>query len=62
MYSIILTDGKIVNIKANEVEWCEKSQIIRFIYERQVVAVINMNNVVGCKVEKRKGDTIMSDT
>ena len=67
MYSIILTDGKIINIKANEVEWYEKSQMIRFNYEGRVVARINMNNVVGWidtdnKVEKRKGDTIMSDT
>lgn len=47
MYSIVLTDGKIIDIKANEVEWYEKSQTIRLINNRQVVARINMNNVVG---------------
>lgn len=28
-------------------EWYEKSQTIRFVYEKQIVAIINMNNVAG---------------
>ncbi len=47
MYSIVLTDGKIINIKADGVEWLEKSRMIKLIKDRQVVARINMNNVVG---------------
>ena len=47
MYSIVLTDGKIINIKATEVEWLEKSRMIKLINGRQVVARINMDNVVG---------------
>ena len=47
MYSIVLTNGKIINIKADEVEWCEKARMIKLINKRQIVARINMNNVVG---------------
>lgn len=47
MYSIVLTDGKIVNIKATEVEWCEKARMIKLYNERRIVARINMDNVVG---------------
>lgn len=47
MYSIVLTDGKIIDIKATEMEWYEKSRTIRLIDNRQVVARINMDNVVG---------------
>ena len=47
MYSIVLTDGKIINVKATEVEWCEKVRMIKLINNRQIVARINMDNVVG---------------
>ena len=47
MYSIVLTDGKVININAESVEWCEKSRTIRLFNERHVVARINMDNVVG---------------
>lgn len=47
MYSIVLTDGKIINIKATEVEWYEKSRMIKLINDRQIVARVNMDNVVG---------------
>lgn len=47
MYSIVLTDGKIINIKATIVEWCEKSRTIKLINGGKVVARINMNKVVG---------------
>jgi len=47
MYSIVLTDGKIINIKATEVEWYEKVRMIKLINDRQIVARINMDNVVG---------------
>ena len=47
MYSIVLTDGKIINVKATEVEWCEKVRMIKLFDGRQIVARINMDNVVG---------------
>lgn len=47
MYSIVLTDGKIINVKATEVEWYEKERMIKLINNRQIVARINMDNVVG---------------
>ena len=47
MYSIILTNGKIVNINATVVEWCEKSRMVKLFNDRTIVARINMDNVVG---------------
>jgi len=47
MYSIVLTNGKIININATEVEWCEKDHMIRLLNDRRIVARINMDNVVG---------------
>lgn len=47
MYNIILTNGKIININANKVEWCEESRTIRLINGIFVVARINMDNIVG---------------
>ena len=47
MYSIVLTDGKIINIKADEVEWFEKDRMIRLFNDGRIVARINMDNVVG---------------
>ena len=47
MYSIVLTDGNIININATEVEWCEKSRIAEFINCHLPVARINMDNIVG---------------
>lgn len=47
MFSIVLTDGKIINIKADEVEWSQTTRTIGLIYDRQSVARINMDNVVG---------------
>lgn len=47
MYSIVLTDGKIININATEVEWNEKVRMIKLINDKQMVARINMDNVVG---------------
>ena len=47
MYSIVLTDGKILNMKATEMRWHEEGHIIKFIKDRQVVGRINMDNVVG---------------
>ena len=48
IFSIILTDGKIINIEATEVEWCgEKERMAKFKNGYHVVARINMENVVG---------------
>lgn len=47
MYSIVLTNGKIINVNATEVEWCEKSRTIKLIKSSNTVARINMDNIVG---------------
>jgi hypothetical protein len=48
MYSIILKDGKIINIKADDMVFYEKTKIVRFYYnDIRMVAEINMDNVVG---------------
>lgn len=47
MYSIILKDGKIINIEADDIVLCN-NKIIRFYYKNvKIVAEINMDNVVG---------------
>lgn len=61
MYSIVLTDGKIINVNATDVEWCEKPRMIKLIKDRLIVARINMDNVVGwidadCKMESEKNE------
>jgi len=61
MYSIVLTDGKIINIKADEVEWCEKARMIKLINGRRIVARINMDNVVGWIDADYKAESEESD-
>ena len=46
-YVITLMNGKIIYLKADEVEWCEKTRTVRFFHERHPVARINMDNVAG---------------
>lgn len=57
MYSIVLTDGKIINIKADEVEWNDKSRMATLFNERHLVARINMDNVVGWIDAKYKAES-----
>ena len=47
MYSIVLTDGKTININADCVMWYEKSRTITLIKGGKTIARINMDNVVG---------------
>ena len=58
MYSIVLTDGKIININATKVEWIEDSRMIRFFNDRRIVARINMDNVVGWIETKYKAEKV----
>lgn len=56
MYSIMLTNGKIININATEVAWSENTRTIRLFNDKTMVARINMDNIVGwidadCKAE-----------
>ena len=56
MYTIILTNGKTIDINADEVEWYTKERLIKFINNCHVIARINMDSVVGviesdCMVE-----------
>ena len=47
MFSIVLTNGKVINIKGDSVEWSEKTHTVRILSGRNTVARINMDNVVG---------------
>jgi hypothetical protein len=47
MFNIVLTNGKVINIKGDHVEWQEKSRTTRIINDRITVAQINMDNVIG---------------
>lgn len=51
MYSIVLTNGKIINIDAAGVDWCEKTRMASLFvgkdYLKKEIAKINMDNVVG---------------
>lgn len=47
MYSIILTNGMTINIKATSVEWYEKSNTIKLLDDGIVVARFNMDNIAG---------------
>lgn len=59
-YSIVLTNGKIINLIAEEVIWCEKTRTVQFVEDKQTVARINMDNIAGwinsnyaiCEIEK----------
>ena len=49
MYSIILKDGKTINIKADDMvlNATEKIRLVRFYDSVSLIAEINMDNVVG---------------
>lgn len=48
MYSIILKDGKIINIEADDMMVYEKTNIVSFYCNKVImVAEINMDDVVG---------------
>lgn len=47
MYSIILKNGRTINIKATLVEWHEKSNTIRLLDDDIVVARFHMDNIAG---------------
>lgn len=47
MYSIALTNGKVINIKGDSVDWSEKTHTVRIFSSRNTVARINMDNVIG---------------
>lgn len=44
---IVLKDGKVITTDATGVEWHEKSRTITLIKKRDVIARINMDNVIG---------------
>ena len=62
MYTIVLTNGNIINVNAVGGEWCDKeAQIINLVNENnRIVAQINMKNVVGlidadiCRLQVRR--------
>ena len=47
MYTIVLTNGKAMNINADEVTWFAPERMVKFMNNDRIVARINMENVVG---------------
>lgn len=47
MYSIVLKDGKTININATDVLWSEKARMIKLYNDEFMVARINMDNIAG---------------
>ena len=48
MYSIILKNGKIINIKADDIVYYEKFNLVRLCDSAtSIIAEINMDNVAG---------------
>ena len=47
MYSIILKGGEIIKVRADEYNWEEKTNRMRFYEDGKQVANISMDNVVG---------------
>jgi hypothetical protein len=49
-YSIILKDGKVVNVKADRVSWDVENRKVSFSSRKEVphlVAVLNVDNIAG---------------
>ena len=47
MYSIVLKDGKTINVNANEAQWFSESRVVVLNYYRYCVARFNMDNIAG---------------
>ena len=39
---------KVIAINANEIQWSEKTRTIKLIYDREVIAIFNMDRIAGC--------------
>ena len=46
-WSIVLTNGNVLKIKANHCEFAKDTNAVRFYKDNTVVARINMDNIVG---------------
>lgn len=47
VYTIVFVDGQKINIIADHVEWNKESKTVKFYDERDIVARINMDNIIG---------------
>lgn len=47
VFTIVFVDGQKINILANHVEWNKESKTVKFYDERDIVARINMDNIIG---------------
>lgn len=47
MYSIILKDGKTINIEADTVYWDSKDKMVKLYHHDALIARINIKNIVG---------------
>jgi len=47
VFTIVFVDGQKINIIADHVEWNKESKTVKFYNERDIVARINMDNIIG---------------
>lgn len=47
MYSVVLKDGKIININANSTDWWNKDRTLALCNDRDTVGVFNVDNIAG---------------
>jgi hypothetical protein len=47
MYSVILTNGKIINVIGDDYLFCEKTRTMRIFNKNKEIARINIDNIVG---------------
>jgi len=47
VFTIVFVDGQKINIIADHVEWNKESKTVKFYDERDIVARINMDNIIG---------------
>lgn len=47
MYSVVLKDGKIININANSTDWWNKDRTLALCNDGNTVGVFNVDNIAG---------------
>ena len=47
MYSVVLKDGKIINVNANSADWWNKDRTLALCNDGNTVGVFNVDNIAG---------------
>lgn len=57
MYSVILKDGKIINVNAIKAQWWNKTGVLKLYSDEDMVGIFNIDNIAG--LIKSEGDDKM---